>query len=51
MEKRYCEACGNLMGEMSLAAWEATGGLCDECGRSLFSDDDMDATAESVQQF
>jgi len=51
MEKRYCEACGLLMGEMSLAAWEAMGGLCDECGRSLFGEDELYATAENVQQF
>ena len=51
MEERYCEACGHLMGIMSLAAWEAMGGLCDECGRSLFGDDDLDATVENVQQF
>ena len=29
--KRFCEGCGNSMGEMTDAAWVDSGKLCDEC--------------------
>jgi hypothetical protein len=30
-EKRYCEICGNFMGEMSLEAYDELDGICEEC--------------------